>query len=269
MAPCGEPGEDANLFDTVKAVGLDFCPALGISIPVGKDSCSMHTTWTDSKGVSHRQVAPLSLVVSSFSPVENVQRTLTPDLKPTASQLIYVDLGQAKYRLGGSCLAQVYNQLGDEPADADAKSVKAFFNAMQKIVAKKLALAYHDRSDGGLAVTLAEMAITGGMGVAVNLPDADADGNALDPLAVLFSEEPGAVLQVASEHVKEVLDVFKKAGLGADVFVVGAPVKDRSFTVNVGARRVLATNITAVNTMPNLIAGSRLKGLLKVLPFSV
>ena len=239
MAPCGEPGEDANLFDTVKAVGLDFCPALGISIPVGKDSCSMHTTWTDSKGVSHRQVAPLSLVVSSFSPVENVQRTLTPDLKPTASQLVYVDLSQAKYRLGGSCLAQVYNQLGNENADADAKTIKAFFNAMQKIVREGLALAYHDRSDGGLAVTLAEMAITGGRGVDVTLPDGDA-------LAVLFSEEPGAVLQVADDKLKEVFAIFRRARLGDCVHVIGAPTADRAFTVHVGCRRVLATDITSI-----------------------
>ena len=272
MAPCGEPGEDANLFDTVKAVGLDFCPALGISIPVGKDSCSMHTTWTDSKGVSHRQVAPLSLVVSSFSPVENVQRTLTPDLKKdvvrdscfvirdglahelrttnhesrTTSHLVYVDLAQAKYRLGGSCLAQVYNQLGNENADADAKLLKAFFNAMQKIVKGGLALAYHDRSDGGLAVTLAEMAITGGQGIDVTLPDADAAGNPLDPLAVLFSEEPGAVLQVADDKLKAVLAVFRRARLGDCVYVVGAPSDGRSFTVNVGCRRVLATDITSI-----------------------
>ena len=246
MAPCGEPGEDANLYDTVEEVGLNFCPALGISVPVGKDSCSMHTTWTDSKGASHRQVAPLSLVISSFSPVKDVTLTLTPDLKKKSSCLIYVDLGHAKYRLGGSCLAQVYNQLGKEPADADAKSVKAFFNAMQKIVAKKLALAYHDRSDGGLAVTLAEMAITGGKGVSVNLPDADADSNPIDPLAVLFSEEPGAVLQVAEEHVREVLSIFKKAGLAGDTFLIGAPTADRSFTVNVGQRRVLSTDITAI-----------------------
>ena len=239
MAPCGEPGEDANLFDTVKAVGLDFCPALGISIPVGKDSCSMHTTWTDSKGKSHRQVAPLSLVVSSFSPVENVQRTLTPDLKPGASQLVYVDLGQAKYRLGGSCLAQVYNQLGNENADADAKTLKAFFNAMQKVVKGGLALAYHDRSDGGLAVTLAEMAITGGRGVDVTLPDGDA-------LAVLFSEEPGAVLQVADDKLKEVLAIFRRARLGDCVHVIGAPTADRSFTISVGCRRVLATDITSI-----------------------
>ncbi len=239
MAPCGEPGEDANLFDTVKAVGLDFCPALGISIPVGKDSCSMHTTWTDSKGKSHKQVAPLSLVVSSFSPVENVQRTLTPDLKPTASQLVYVDLSQAKYRLGGSCLAQVYNQLGNENADADAKTLKAFFNAMQKIVKGGLALAYHDRSDGGLAVTLAEMAITGGRGLDVTLPDGDA-------LAVLFSEEPGAVLQVADDKLKDVLAIFRRARLGDCVHVIGAPTADRAFTVHVGCRRVLATDITSI-----------------------
>ncbi len=269
MAPCGEPGEDANLFDTVKAVGMDFCPALGISIPVGKDSCSMHTTWTDSKGLAHKQVAPLSLVVSSFSPVENVQRTLTPDLKKGASQLIYIDLGQAKYRLGGSCLAQVYNQLGDENADADAKPLKAFFNAMQKIVREGLALAYHDRSDGGLAVTLAEMAITGGQGLAVTLPDsalqprgsgalAASSGSAtsrgsgalaaspLDPLAVLFSEEPGAVLQVADEKLNEVLAIFRRARLGDCVHVIGAPTGDRAFTIHVGCRRVLATDITSI-----------------------
>ena len=265
MAPCGEPGEDANLFDTVKAVGLDFCPALGISIPVGKDSCSMHTTWTDSKGKSHRQVAPLSLVVSSFSPIENVQRTLTPDLKKdvvrdscfvirdglaheprttdreprTTSHLVYVDLGKGANRLGGSCLAQVYNQLGNENADADAKTLKAFFNAMQQIVREGLALAYHDRSDGGVAVTLAEMAITGGRGIAVALPDGDA-------LAALFSEEPGAVLQVADDKLKAVLAVFRRARLGDCVHVIGAPTADRSFSITVGRRRVLATDITSI-----------------------
>ena len=239
MAPCGEPGEDAVLYDTVQEAGLNFCPALGISIPVGKDSCSMHTTWQDSKGVSHKQVAPLSLVVSSFSPVADATLTLTPDLKPGASKLVYVDLGHGANRLGASCLAQVYNQLGDDHADADAQSVKAFFNAMQKIVAKKLALAYHDRSDGGLAVTLAEMAVTGGRGLAAELPDGDA-------LSVLFSEEPGAVLQVADENLKAVLAVFRSAGLADDVHVIGAPTDDRAFELLVGCRRVLATSITDV-----------------------
>ena len=243
MAPCGEPGEDANLYDTVKEVGLSFCPALGVSIPVGKDSCSMHTTWRDSKGVSRRQVAPLSLVVSSFAPVEDATLTLTPDLKPDGgkmpSALIYVDLGHGKYRLGGSCLAQVYNQLGCDHADADAKSVKAFFNAMQKIVKGRLALAYHDRSDGGLAVTLAEMAITGGRGICVKLPDGD-------PLEVLFSEEPGAVLQVAEENLDEVLSIFRRAGLAADVHVIGAPTGDRRFEAYVGSRHALSSDITAI-----------------------
>ncbi len=239
MAPCGEPGEDANLYDTVQEAGLNFCPALGISIPVGKDSCSMHTTWTDSQGASHKQVAPLSLVVSSFSPVDDVTLTLTPDLKKGASKLVYVDLGHGANRLGASCLAQVYNQLGDEHADADAKSVKAFFNAMQKIVVDRLALAYHDRSDGGVAVTLAEMAITGGRGLAATLPDGDA-------LSALFSEEPGAVLQVADENLKAVLAIFKKAGLADDVHVIGAPTDDRSFELSVGCRRAVSTTVTAV-----------------------
>ena len=254
MAPCGEPGEDANLYETVKEVGLNFCPALGVSIPVGKDSCSMHTTWRDSKGVDHRQVAPLSLVVSSFAPVEDATLTLTPDLKVAGcglsrafgavedgkrSTLVYVDLGHGQYRLGGSCLAQVYNQLGCDSADADAKSVKAFFNAMQKIVKGRLALAYHDRSDGGLAVTLAEMAITGGRGVRVELPEGD-------PLEVLFAEEPGAVLQVADGNLKEVLSIFARAGLAKDVHVIGAPTDDRRFEVYVGARHALSTDITAI-----------------------
>ena len=240
MAPCGEPGEDANLFDTVKEVGINFCPALGVSIPVGKDSCSMHTTWKDSKGVDHRQVAPLSLVVSSFSPVEDATLTLTPDLKRSeGSKLVYVDLGAGKNRLGGSCLAQVYNQLGCENADADAKSIKAFFNAMQKIVKGKLALAYHDRSDGGIAVTLAEMAITGGLGVNVELPEDD-------PIAALFSEEPGAVLQVSEKNLKEVLSIFSKAGLAKFTHVIGETTDDRSFGIYVGVRKALDTDITAI-----------------------
>ena len=240
MAPCGEPGEDANLFDTVKEVGINFCPALGVSIPVGKDSCSMHTTWKDSKGVDHRQVAPLSLVVSSFSPVEDVTLTLTPDLKRCeGSKLVYVDLGAGKNRLGGSCLAQVYNQLGCENADAEAKSIKAFFNAMQKIVKGKLALAYHDRSDGGIAVTLAEMAITGGLGVNVELPEDD-------PLAALFAEEPGAVLQVSEKNLKEVLAIFSKAGLANVTHVIGETTDDRSFGIYVGVRKAIDTDITAI-----------------------
>ncbi len=239
MAPCGEPGEDANLFDTVKEVGLSFCPALGISIPVGKDSCSMHATWRDSGGAERRQVAPLSLVVSAFAPVGDVTLTLTPDLKAGASSLVLVDLGHGRNRLGGSCLAQVYNQLGCDCADADAASLRRFFNAMQKIVRGRLALAYHDRSDGGLAVTLAEMAIAGGRGVDVRLPEAD-------PLEALFSEEPGAVLQVAPDRLAEVLSVFSRAGLAGDVSVIGAPTDGRGFDVHVGMRHAISTDLTRI-----------------------
>ncbi len=247
MAPCGEPGEDATLYDTVREAGMKFCPALGISIPVGKDSCSMRTTWQDSQGVEHKQVAPLSLVVSSFSPVVNATLTLTPDLKKQKdTSLVYVDLGHGANRLGASCLAQVYNRLGSEHADADAKSVKAFFNAMQKIVAERLAFAYHDRSDGGLAITLAEMAITGGVGLSVTLDDADARGDAVDPLAALFAEEPGAVLQVANDKLDAVLAIFARAGLKADTHVIGAITEDRRFEVFVGARRVINTETAAI-----------------------
>lgn len=235
MAPCGESGEDAILYDTVEEVGLKFCPKLGVSIPVGKDSCSMHTTWADSKGVQQKQVAPLSLVISSFAPVKDVRLTLTPDLKAGESSLVYVDLGDGTYPLGATALAQVYSQLGNTHADADAAKLKRFFNAMQKIVRGKLALAYHDRSDGGLAVTLAEMAITGGRGIKASLPDGDV-------LEQLFTEQPGAVLQVSENNIKEVLAIFKAAKVPA--VVIGAPTDDRCFTLSVGARKAVETDLT-------------------------
>ena len=249
MAPCGEPGEDAILYDTVKEVGLNFCPKLGVSIPVGKDSCSMHTTWQDAKGETQKQVAPLSLVVSSFAPVKDVRLTLTPDLKSYAldevSHLVYVNLGKKdEFPLGATALAQVYGQLGDTHADADPNTLKRFFNAMQKIVKDKLAAAYHDRSDGGLAVTLAEMAVTGGQGVYAMLPDGDA-------LEQLFNEQPGAILQVTDKvslkdpkksNLYRVLDIFKKARV--DARLVGIVENDRRFELSVGWRRVISTDIT-------------------------
>ncbi len=240
MAPCGDPGEDAILYDTVEEVGLKFCPKLGVSIPVGKDSCSMHTTWTDAKGVQQKQVAPLSLVVSSFAPVNDVRLTLTPDLKPDVngetSYLVAIDLGTGEMPLGATALAQVYGQLGTTHADADAALLKRFFNTMQKIVREKLALAYHDRSDGGFAVTLAEMAVTGGRGLVAKLPDGDA-------LEQLFNEQPGAILQVTESNLKTVLELFRKARV--PVNLVGAVARSsRSFKVFVGAREVLRTDIT-------------------------
>lgn len=235
MAPCGDPGEDAILYDTVQEVGLNFCPKLGVSIPVGKDSCSMHTTWKDSNGEDKKQVAPLSLVISSFAPVNDVRLTLTPDLKPGASKLVYVDLGNGECPLGATALAQVYTQLGNTYADCNAADLKRFFNAMQKIVREKKALAYHDRSDGGIVVTLAEMAITGGRGIKVELPDGDVLGQ-------LFTEQPGAVLQVADENLNEVLSIFKSARVPA--VVIGEADDTRDFEVSVGSRLVIKTDLT-------------------------
>ena len=235
MAPCGDPGEDAILYDTVQEVGLNFCPKLGVSIPVGKDSCSMHTTWKDSNGEDKKQVAPLSLVISSFAPVNDVRLTLTPDLKPGASKLVYVDLGNGECPLGATALAQVYTQLGNTYADCNAADLKRFFNAMQKIVREKKALAYHDRSDGGIVVTLAEMAITGGRGIKVELPDGDVLGQ-------LFTEQPGAVLQVADENLNEVLSIFKSARVPA--VVIGEADDTRDFEVSVGSRLAIKTDLT-------------------------
>ena len=235
MAPCGDPGEDAILYDTVQEVGLNFCPKLGVSIPVGKDSCSMHTTWKDSKGEDKKQVAPLSLVISSFAPVNDVRLTLTPDLKPGASKLVYVDLGNGECPLGATALAQVYTQLGNTYADCSAADLKRFFNAMQKIVREKKALAYHDRSDGGIAVTLAEMAVTGGRGIKVELPDGDVLGQ-------LFTEQPGAVLQVADENLKDVLAIFRSARVPA--VVIGEIDDTRDFEVSVGSRLAVKTDLT-------------------------
>jgi len=239
MAPCGDPGEDAILYDTVEEVGLKFCPKLGVSIPVGKDSCSMHTTWNDADGTPRKQIAPLSLVVSSFAPVKDVRLTLTPDIKKNRgpSSLVYVDLAHGEAPLGATALAQVYGQLGSTHADCDAATLKRFFNAMQKIVRGRLALAYHDRSDGGIVTTLAEMAVCGGSGIEATLPDGD-------PLQRLFTETPGAVLQVADGALAEVLAVFKAAKV--DACVIGKPVDGRGFSVSVGARKAIDTDITFI-----------------------
>ncbi|MBR0197840.1 MAG: phosphoribosylformylglycinamidine synthase [Kiritimatiellae bacterium] len=243
MAPCGDAGEDAILYDTVQAVGLEFCPALGVSIPVGKDSCSMHTVWQDSNGEEKKQVAPLSLVVSSFAPIDDVRLTLTPDLKPDpegeATFLIFADLSKGEKPLGATALAQVYSQLGDNHADCtDAKLLKDFFNATQRIVKNRLAMAYHDRSDGGIAVTLAEMAITGGRGIVAKLPEGDA-------LIELFNEQPGAVLQVSESNVKKVLRYYHAAGVEAEV--IGAVTKSsRKFEIFAGSRLAISTDITTL-----------------------
>ena len=207
MAAAGQGNEDQKLFDAVHAVGMEFCPALGMTIPVGKDSMSMKTKWREGEA-EKAVVSPLSLIVSGFAPVTNVRRTLTPQLQAGETSLILIDLGESKNRLGGSCLAQVYSQIGDEAPDApQPATVKAFFASVQLLNREQKLLAYHDRSDGGLFVTLVEMAFAGQVGLEIDLPTAD--------LGTLFSEELGAVIQVGSDDAATVLNTLKEAGLAA------------------------------------------------------
>jgi phosphoribosylformylglycinamidine synthase len=214
MAAAGHPGEDAILFDTVKAVAMELCPALGISIPVGKDSMSMRTAWKES-GKDKEVVSPLSLIVSAFAPCGDIRHTLTPQLQPQEdSVLLLVDLGSGKNRLGGSVLAQVYGRLGDQGPDVDsAEKLKAFFAVVQQLNLERKILAYHDRSDGGLLATLTEMMFASHLGVSV-----DIEG---DPLAALFTEELGAVLQVKAAEQIAVVNAFQEAGLTGEVRRLG------------------------------------------------
>ena len=221
MCACGEEGEDAALYDTVRAVGLEFCPALGVSIPVGKDSLSMRAVWEDAEGAAHKVVAPLSLVVSAFAPVEDVRRHATPDLKSGDTRLLLVDLGRGQNRLGGSCLAQVYNQIGSEAPDVDAGDVRGLYEAVQTLLDQDLVLAYHDRSDGGLFTAVAEMAFAGRCGVELEIGALDPD-----PLAALFCEEVGAVIQYRAEDEEAVYKVFADQGIADLVHDVGQPVDD-------------------------------------------
>ena len=220
MAACGEPGEDAALYEAVRAVGEELCPALGIAIPVGKDSLSMNTVWQD--GAESRSVqAPISLIISAFAPVRDVRRTWTPvlQLDRGPSALLLIDLARGRNRLGMSSLAQVFNAAGGAHADLeDPRLLAGFAAALIELRARGLVLAYHDRSDGGLLVTLAEMAFAGHCGVDVTLA-ADA-GSAP---AQLFAEEPGAVLQVLQSQQSSVLECFATHGLAACVQVIGAP----------------------------------------------
>jgi phosphoribosylformylglycinamidine synthase len=210
MAAAGYPGEDAVLFDTVEAVAMELCPQLGISIPVGKDSMSMRTAWQDGKK-DKEVIAPLSLIVSAFAPCEDARNTLTPQLQPLDrdSVLMLVDLGAGSNRMGGSVLAQVYDQMGTETPDVDsAAKLKAFFETIQQLNRQGAILAYHDRSDGGLLVTLAEMMFASHVGLTV-----DIEG---EVLPALFNEELGAVIQVRTSDLDTVADAFRAAGLSAE-----------------------------------------------------
>jgi phosphoribosylformylglycinamidine synthase len=226
MAACGTPGEDAALFDTVKAVGMELCPELGIAIPVGKDSLSMKSVWQDGN-VDKVMTSPLSLIITAFAPVIDVRKTLTPELKQEASVLLLIDLGQGKNRLGGSVLAQVYQQIGNQVPDLDdAKLFKAFFDVIQELNEKGLVLAYHDRADGGLLATAAEMLFAGRLGVDLDISDLQGD-----TLSALFNEELGAVLQVKQADLNHVSRLLEQAGLDHCSHVVGKVVEGQQLRI--------------------------------------
>lgn len=215
MAACGNEGEDEKLYRTVEAVSK-ACQALDLSIPVGKDSLSMKTVWQDN-GEQKSVVSPLSLIISAFAPVEDVRKTVTPELKNVEdSVLLLVDLGNGKARMGGSAFGQVYNNMtGDAPDLDDTGRLKAFYNVIQQLVAEDKLLAYHDRSDGGLFAALVEMAFAGRIGVNVDLTSLvanQADANEAS-IRALFNEELGAVIQIAKQDVAAVEALFKEADL--------------------------------------------------------
>jgi phosphoribosylformylglycinamidine synthase len=244
MAACGEPGEDAALYDTVRAVGLELCPALGISVPVGKDSLSMRTRWRE--GDQDRQVtAPVSLIVSAFATLADVRATLTPQLQPGDTTLILIDLGQGRRRMGGSMLAQVLGQFGDEVPDLDdPAALKALVAAINALRAGGRLLAYHDRSDGGLWAAACEMAFAGHLGLSLNVDLLVTEGDGIADsraeygdsknwagqisarrerltLEALFNEELGAVIQVRSADRDAVMAVLREHGLSRHSHVVG------------------------------------------------
>jgi phosphoribosylformylglycinamidine synthase len=245
MAACGEPGEDAELYATVKAVGEELCPALDLTIPVGKDSLSMKSSWPDAGG-TRSVVAPVSLIVSAFAPARDVRRTLTPQLRldAGATRLLFIDLGRGRNRLGGSCLAQVYGALGEKPADLDSPELlKSYFAALTALKARNHVLAYHDRSDGGVLVTLIEMAFAGHCGLDVSVPCANGE-----PVAALCAEELGGVIQVRADDLNAVWAVLRQHDLHTSTHDIGRVVEGDTLRVAAGGR-VLAESRTALRRL--------------------
>ena len=217
QSSASHPGEGAGLYEAVHAIGEELCPALGVSIPVGKDSMSMNTVWQE-HGIEKKVIAPLSLIISAFSPAHDIRKTLTPQLvQDTDSTLVLFDLGKGKSRLGASALSQVYEQIGDTAPDLDTPTdFINFFNAMRAIRNTVGIHAYHDRSDGGLLACICEMAFAGNTGVAITL---SSPGNLL---AELFNEELGAVIQVNSSDLARVLEIAREHNLEDAVRQIGA-----------------------------------------------
>jgi len=238
MSAAGHPGEDAGLYEAVKAIGEELCPALGITIPVGKDSMSMKTQWQQD-GEDKTVTSPLSLVMTAFAVVTDVRNTLTPELRTDQGDttLLLIDLGAGQNRLGGSVLAQVYKQLGKETPDVDSPALlKGMFDAVQALLAQGKLLAYHDRSDGGLFTTVTEMAFAGNTGVKLTL------ASDTDLLAQLFNEELGAVIQVKTADLDLVNQELAKHGLSDVSHVIGGITADNAVTIVAGGQAVFSAN---------------------------
>ncbi|MFO4639335.1 phosphoribosylformylglycinamidine synthase [Vibrio cholerae] len=246
MSPAGHPGEDAGLYEAVKAVGEELCPALGITIPVGKDSMSMKTKWQEN-GEQKEVTSPLSLIITAFARVEDIRKTVTPQLRTDLGEtsLILIDLGNGQNRLGATALAQVYKQLGDKPADVDnAAQLKGFFDAVQTLVRNDKLVAYHDKGDGGLLVTLAEMAFAGHCGIKANIETLGDDA-----LAALFNEELGAVVQVKNDELNAVLATLAAHSLEACAHVIGEVEASDRLLITCGEEVLIKRSRTELRTI--------------------
>ncbi|MDV7104990.1 phosphoribosylformylglycinamidine synthase [Vibrio sp. TH_r3] len=246
MSPAGHPGEDAGLYEAVKAVGEELCPALGLTIPVGKDSMSMKTKW-EQDGEQKEVTSPLSLVITAFARIEDVRKTVTPQLRTDKGEtsLIYIDLGCGKNRMGATAFAQVFKQLGDKPADVDsAEQLKGFYDAIQSLVADDKVIAYHDKGDGGLIVTLAEMAFAGHCGLRADIASLGSDA-----LSSLFNEELGAVIQVKNDEVDSILATLASFGLAELSHVIGDVEQSDTLTITSEQSVVLERSRTELRTI--------------------
>jgi phosphoribosylformylglycinamidine synthase len=223
MAAANAPGQNEALYDAVHAIGMELCPALGLTIPVGKDSMSMRTAWTED-GESKKVVSPLSVIVSAFAPVTDVRRTLTPQIHP-GNVLLLIDFGEGRNRMGGSALAQVYNRNGGATPDTpDPQLIATFFREIQALNKAGKLLAYHDRSDGGLMTTLLEMAFAGRCGLEISFDKSWRANSDEDRLTFLFNEELGAVVEVTKEDAAQIQDSLRSAGL--NVHRIATAIKD-------------------------------------------
>ncbi len=244
MSAAGHPGEDAGLYEAVKAVGEELCPELDLTIPVGKDSMSMKTAWEDN-GVDKTVTSPMSLVITAFGVVQDIRKTVTPELRSDKgdTELLLVDLSNGNNRLGGSCLAQVFSQLGDSAPDLDnAALLRGFFEVTQQLVSNKAIIAYHDRSDGGLFTTLVEMAFAGNTGLDVDL--AALQGS---HLARLFNEELGAVIQVEASDVNAIKAMYEAAGVAC--YSVAKPIAGDKIVIHDGGTEILSESRTELRTI--------------------